>query len=380
MWDMPRFVSELETIVNMDSFSADREDVGRVGHALSNLLRADGFFVTAYDGGTRVQATTHETGDLPAEDESAGPSPNPTFDVLLIGHMDTVFPAGTVRQRPFRLEGDTAYGPGVSDMKSGLILAIHLARQLKKERPDLRLCLAFNGDEEVGSIASKGWLRTLARRARFVFVFEPGRKDNGFVRRRKGCADMTFRFHGIASHAGSAPAKGANAIVEMARWITTLAALQDLPAGLSVSPDIVQGGTASNVIAENASFKADIRFTDEKSLARVQRTVTRLQNTIQVPGVTVEVIPSPVTMPMNPSPATEDLMRTMERAALDLGQPLRWVDTGGVSDANHVADLGVPTLCGCGPCGGGAHTEAEYLDLGTVPPRLDLLHRVLSGL
>ena len=294
--------------------------------------------------------------------------------------MDTVFPKGTAAERPYREEGNLAYGPGVADMKAGLILAIHLAQRLREERPGLRICFAFNSDEEIGSGRSKTWLQGLAKHTRYAFVFEPGRLNNGFVRSRKGGADLEVSFQGIAAHAGVAPEKGANALVEMARWITELTALQDFDAGTSITAGIASGGTAVNVVAEHAQVKLDIRFKNPGEIERIRETVSRLQQNPVVSGVSAGVVFKDVVMPMNPSEVTEQLMEKMNQAASGLGQSICWIDTGGVSDANHIASLGVPTLCGCGPVGNDMHSSGEYLELDTIEKRLELMYRLIVQL
>lgn len=362
MWNIKQFRKELAEIVNLDSSSEDLRDIAVIGRLLANRMRDEGYLVETFDGDTRIEAKTH---------------PEENFDVMFVGHMDTVFPKGTAAERPYREEGHLAYGPGVADMKAGLILAMHLGRQLRKERPELRICFAFNSDEEIGSGRSKEWLQQLAKHTRYAFVFEPGRLNNGFVRSRKGGADLDVTFQGIAAHAGVAPEKGANALVEMARWITELTALQDFEAGTSVTAGVASGGTAANVVAEHAQVKFDIRFTNPDELARIHETVVCLQQNPAVSGVIAEALLKNVVMPMNPSEATEQLMEMMNRAADDLGQEICWVDTGGVSDANHIASLGVPTICGCGPVGNNMHSSSEYLELDNIEKRLELMYRVL---
>lgn len=362
MWNVEQFRKELAEIVNLDSSSENLQDIVVIGRMLANRLRDEGYLVETFDEDTRIEARTHSEKD---------------FDVMFVGHMDTVFPKGTAAERPYREEGNLAYGPGVADMKAGLILAMHLGRQLRKERPELRICFAFNSDEEIGSGRSKEWLQELAEHTRYAFVFEPGRLNNGFVRSRKGGADLEVAFRGIAAHAGVAPEKGANALVEMAHWITELTALQDFDAGTSITAGIASGGTAVNVVAEHAQVKFDIRFKNPGEIERIRETVSRLQQNPVVSGVSAEVVFKDVVMPMNPSEVTVELMEKMNQTAEELGQDICWEDTGGVSDANHIASLGVPTICGCGPIGNNLHNSSEYLELDSIEKRLELMYRLL---
>lgn len=365
MWNIEKYREELEAIVNIDSGSEDMEGIRRVAEILSGRLKNDGFFVEIFDEGTRVQAKSHDEED---------------FDVLMVGHMDTVFPEGTAAERPYTEADGLAHGPGVADMKAGLLLAVTLAEKLRETRPDLRLCLAFNSDEEIGSARSIDWFCQLAEHGKYAFVFEPGRDGKGFVRSRKGGADLVARFKGIAAHAGVAPEKGANAIVEMARWITALAALQDLAAGTSVTAGVVSGGTASNVVAEHGELKVDIRFRNPEELDRIKAAAAQLADTISVAGVQVQWEFLNEIPPMNPTQVTEALMEKLDAAASELGYEISWVDTGGVSDANHLAGTGLATICGCGPCGGNLHSSEEFMVLESIEERLNLMYRLLSSL
>ena len=360
MWNIEGFRKNLAAIVNMDSGSENLWGIGEVARYLALRMKEEGFHVQLLDGDTKIQAQTHH------EEQ---------FDILMVGHMDTVFPDGTAEERPYAEKDGRAYGPGVADMKAGLLLAMNAAARLKQERPDLKLCLAFNSDEEIGSAASRQWLQSLARKTKYTFVFEPGREGNGLVRSRKGCADLTVRFHGIAAHAGVAPEKGANAVAEMARWITVLTQAQNLEIGTSVNTGVVRGGTAPNVVADFAELKVDIRMKLPEELERIRKVVQELENTVSVKGVTVEASFANETMPMNPSEVTEELMEKMNRTAEEIGCKITWVDTGGVSDANHIAGLGIPTICGCGPVGGNMHSEKEFMELDSIETRLDLIYR-----
>ena len=365
MWNIETFRKELSDIVNMDSGTADLEGVGRVGRYLKEQFEEAGLFVTMYDGDTRLEARTHKGED---------------FDVMLVGHMDTVFPKGTAAQRPYKEKDGLAHGPGVADMKGGLIEVLHLVRRLKKEKPGLKICVAFDGDEETGSERGKDWLMELAGHTKYAFVFEPGRPVNCFVKNRKGCSDLKVIFHGKASHAGVAPEAGASVTVEMARWITALTSLQDLAAGTSVNAGMVRAGTASNVIPDYGEASFDFRFTDPAAYEKIKAVTRQLAESVSVPGVMVEYRFSSPFMPMNPSAVTEELMHRVDEAAVKMGIENGWVATGGVSDANHIAGLGIPTICGCGPCGSNLHSEEEYMELPSIEVRLNLMYSLLAGL
>ena len=365
MWDIKKFCEETKTLVNIDSGSEDLEGIAEVCRVIEGLFRQEGLFVETFDNGNRILAKTHDEED---------------FDVMLIGHMDTVFPKGTAAQRPYTEKDGFAHGPGVADMKSGLIMCLHLIRKLKETRPDLRICAAFNGDEEISSLKSKAWLQELSGHTKYAFVFEPGRDGKCFVRSRKGCVDIFVTFHGKASHAGVAPQDGASATIEMARWILELCAMQNLEIGTSVNAGVVRGGTAPNVVPDFAEVKFDVRVKDPAELDRIKAKAEELKNSVSVPGVTAEPVFSGECQPMNPSEVTQMLIDRLNSVAKELNLEIGWADTGGVSDANNIACLGVPTICGCGPCGGGLHSDAEFMDLSSIEKRLNLMYELIVSL
>ncbi|MGC2871787.1 M20 family metallopeptidase [Ihubacter sp. mB4P-1] len=365
MKQLQDFRSQLAALVNIDSNSADREGVGKIGKYLSRKYLEMGLLVEAFDDDTRIQAKSHDEED---------------FDLLFVGHMDTVFQKGTVQQRPYKEKEGFAYGPGVADMKAGLVLILHLVQALRRERPDLRICIANNGDEEIGSIYSMDWLQKLARHGKYAFVFEPGRGGNAFVKARKGCEDLAVKFYGKASHAGAAPQDGASAVREMARWIMELTAMQNLEIGTSVNAGIVRGGCAGNVVADFAEALFDIRVSLPEELERIEKKAEELQANSFVPGVRAEMEFIGRMMPMNPSAKTKELISKIDQLAEKKQMSVGWVSTGGVSDANHIAPLGIPTICGCGPCGGGLHSAEEYLEIESIEKRFDLLFSLMKEL
>lgn len=365
MWKIEQLRKDLETIVNIDSGSFDREGVAAVGDFFEKKCKAAGFYTRRDPDTLALEVRTHEDGPI---------------DILMLGHMDTVFPKGTAAERPYREEGNLAFGPGVSDMKAGLLTMTALAERLKADDPELRICLAFNGEEEIGSLATRDWMIQLGKQSRYAFVFEPGRDGGAMVKKRKGNIDLILKFHGVASHAGVAPEKGASAVTEMAQWIVELNKLQDLSIGTSVNVGLIKGGTAANVVPDYAECIVDLRFERMEEMEKVQKRVAELAKTPFVPNVTVDVEYQGIFGPMNPSKATEELIAKTNAKAAELGQTIEWVATGGVSDANHIAALGVPTLCGCGPVGGNSHNQKEYTELDTIQQRLDLFYALMPEL
>lgn len=386
------FLKDLEYLVNIDSGSGNVSGIAAVADFFAERFRSLGLEVTVHDQGetagpcveARHIASNESRGGNSVENADCGNSNSQsnekTFDILMAGHMDTVFPDGTAAARPFSIKDSRAFGPGVADMKSGDLLTLSLSQFLLNHRPELSFCIALNGDEEVGSPSSREWLDQLGRQSRYCFVFEPGRAGGEFVKKRKGVAEFEITFHGRAAHAGVAPEKGASAIVELARWVSELAKLNRYDIGTSVNTGIIRGGTASNVVAEQAGAVIDIRYEISSELERIEAVMKQLQRHPSVPGVTVEIKTNPGFPPMNPNPVTERLIALMEEEGKRLNIPTLFLATGGASDANHLSTPDLPVMDACGPQGSGFHSDQEYIELDSIKQRLALLTAVFSRL
>ncbi len=303
------------------------------------------------------------------------------IDVMLIGHMDTVFPVGTVAERPMTFDETNAYGPGVSDMKSGLLNVVYALRGLDKTVLDkLSLCICMNPDEETGSNFSAEWLKSVAKNAKTVLVAEPARANGALVKARKGLAGYDIEFKGKAAHAGNEPEKGRSAIHEMAHWITTLSAMTNFETGTTFNMGVVSGGTASNVVAEKATADLDIRFWSNEEYAQVEEKLAAMVEKPFIDGVTVTLTRNAYKPAMTTSSKTEELMVLVEECGKEEGINIEWMAVGGGSDGNTTALVCDAVLDGFGPIGGGLHTADEYLVLDSIEPRIRLLQRVLTRL
>ena len=338
------------------------------------------------DGRPLLTAVSPSAGYSKTQSKNSEGSAEKPYDFLLVGHFDTVFPAGTAAQRPFRL--DTAegrvYGPGTVDMKAGVLLMIYLAEYLTAVHPDIRLCLLLDCDEETGSADSAPFLTEYGEKSRCAFIFEGARKTGQFVSQRKGCRKYEIEITGVASHAGTAPRQGANAIVEMARWITALDKLKRYDKGTSVNIGLVQGGTALNVVPDRCTAKMEVRYTDEKEILRIQRAIARLSRKPSVENTQAHVTCLSDMPPLRLSPEARVLMDQMAAYGVEhqneieagLFDPIDFVSAGGLSDANRLAACGIPVMDGCGPGGGFPHSEKEFLSLDSLQKR----YRLLTGL
>ena len=294
--------------------------------------------------------------------------------------MDTVFAQGTAAKRPFVVKENKAYGPGVVDMKASLLSVYYAVKHLHEAGllQGASVCIAFNSDEEISSIHSRSWLEQLARNSRYALVMEPARADGSMVNTRRGVGRYTMEFHGVASHSGVAPEKGVSAINELAHWIIALHNLTDHAQGTSLNVGVVQGGTTANTVADYAMAQMDVRMKEMSAVTRLQETLEYLLAHPQTPGIQVAVSGGITRPPMNPTPEALALCETVDAIAKQLGIDFQWIATGGGSDANLTAALGIPTIDGLGPIGGLSHTADEYLDIQSVEPRLMLLCELLA--
>ncbi|GAB2646446.1 M20 family metallopeptidase [Vibrio panuliri] len=301
------------------------------------------------------------------------------IDVMLIGHMDTVFPVGTAAARPMTTDAEKAYGPGVSDMKSGLLNIVYAMRHLDQAVLDkLSICICMNPDEETGSADSVDWLQSVAKNAHNVLVAEAARADGSLVKARKGLAGYKLTFSGKAAHAGNDPQSGRSAITEMANWILAINAMTNFESGTTLNVGVVNGGAGVNIVPDHATALVDVRFWSNEEYADVDAKLKAMIETPFVDGVTIALERETYKPSMVASEKTHALMALVEESAKELDIAIGWQEVGGGSDANNTAILGVPTLDGLGPIGAGFHSDQEYLQLDSIEPRIRMLMRLLE--
>jgi glutamate carboxypeptidase len=294
--------------------------------------------------------------------------------VLLLCHMDTVWDLGTLAERPVRVEGDRLYGPGTFDMKGGIVNALWAMQALRelKLMPSRRVTLLITSDEEIGSDASRALIETEARAHEVVFVLEPAHPPRASLKTwRKGVGGYRVTVTGRAAHAGAAHDEGINAIEELARHVLAIQALTDYAAGTTVNVGVIRGGTRSNVVPEQAWAEVDYRVMDMVEAARVDAFMRGLKP--QRDGIKLAVTGGLNRPPMVRTPAIAALYARAEAVAAELGFPLTETGTGGGSDGNFTAALGVPTLDGLGVVGDGGHALHEHVVMSSLPERAALL-------
>lgn len=301
--------------------------------------------------------------------------------VLALGHSDTVYPVGTLERMPFRRARGRLWGPGVLDMKAGIALFVFAMRALRELRIPVRrrVVLQLNSDEEVGSESSRRLTEQEARRSDAVLVLEPATGLEGKLKTaRKGVGSYTISVEGRAAHAGVDFEKGANAIVELARQLTRVARFTSLRRGVTVSPGVISGGTRVNVVPEEARAEVDVRVVRLRDANLLDRKFAALKPVD--PRCSIRVTGGLNRPPMERSPGVVNLFRTARRLGRELGMELEESTSGGGSDGNFTAALGVPTLDGLGAVGEGAHSAAECVLIRCLAPRAALLAKLVAAL
>lgn len=316
--------------------------------------------------------------DLRASEERASQEDG---QILVLCHMDTVWPVGEIARRPFRIEAGRAYGPGVFDMKGGIVLgyyAVKIIRELALPTK-LRTVFLFTSDEEVQSHTSREMIEYEAKRSKYVLCLEPSSSPSGSVKTsRKGVATFTMEIVGKATHAGIEPEKGVSAVQELANQILKLHSLTDYEKGTTVNVGVVSGGSRPNVVAASARAMIDLRFSTVEEGERMARIIRGLASSL--PGASVSVSGGIDRPTMVRSPQIVALYSRARDIAAGLGFRLDETSSGGASDGNFTAALGIPTLDGLGPVGDGAHTTSEYVVLDSFPPRTALVAELLRVL
>lgn len=370
-------VSALGTLVSIESGSTNIAGIRQVRDQLAEWLE---------QAGVQTERIDTETGH-PAlwgcvDSASAGPA------VYLTGHMDTVFPAGTLEQRPFRTdtELERAYGPGVADMKAGLVMNVFVCQALQALQRDGQLTLSspvhilFTPDEEVGSLVGRQLIQQYVAGAAAVFNAEPARMNGNVVTARKGGDTFAIDVQGRSAHAGVNHESGISAIEVLARLITRIHALTDYSQGITTNIGVIQGGQTSNTVADAASAKLDVRFTSLEQRNMLHQQLQHCIDSHGVTGATATLTHLAGFLPFEADLST-DLFACYQQQAARLGIEVHGEFTGGCSDAGWTSAMGIPTLCGTGPIGGWAHTDREYCETGSLVSRAQMLAlTVISGL
>jgi glutamate carboxypeptidase len=350
----------LRDLVNIDSGSYDKAGVDAVGARLERFFAEQGL-LTRREPHERYGDAIHVRLDDRASNE------NP---IILMGHRDTVFAEGEARRRPFRIEAGRAYGPGVADMKAGLVMIAFVLAAFKRfggaPAPVVGL---ITSDEEIGSPACRPVIEAVARGARAVFNAEPGRPSGNVVTGRKGGVFMKMTIEGKPAHSGGNFEAGISAVGELAHKIVAIHKLTDLAKGITLNVGIVRGGEAVNMVPPSAEGEIDLRYVRSGDRAATMAAIETIIGTSFVPGTRTRREIRGEFLPLNPTPASEALFALYQRAAQDAGLRVDGEFSGGCADSGFTAAVGCPTICGVGPVGGKAHTPEEYLEIDSMVPR-----------
>ncbi len=359
----------LERLAAMESPSGDPALVGAVAGALETAFR---------DAGCRTRRIPVEGFAPHLVAETPGGKDGPR--VLLVGHCDTVYPAGTLAGMPVVREGDRLLGPGVMDMKGGLLVALYAVKAMLAVRGASpgSVRVLINTDEEPGSPTSRGLLPELVEGVDYAFVFEPAPEDGSLIDRRKGVGVFRLVVKGRQAHAGAEPEKGANAIVALSKKVVSLAALTNLSIGTTLNAGVISGGTLPYVVPDHAEVTVDIRVPSEAERERITGLMHEISERQDVPGTSGSLTGSFHRPPMGPAPATERLKALVEEEGPSVDLGVRWTGCGSVSDANNIAGLGVPTIDGMGPVGGRAHSSEEWMDIPSFFQKTAFLAAILD--
>jgi glutamate carboxypeptidase len=361
-----RYLAELERLVNVDCGSYTPVGVNRIADHVAAALGQLG-------GEVERRAHRPEPGRAQLGDLVIGRLGGDGPRLLLIGHMDTVFDPGTVAERPFRRDGDRATGPGVTDMKGGLLAGLHALEALHTVGRRPAVTFVANPDEEIGSPFSTPVIRQLAAEHEAALVLECARANGDIVSARKGIADYHVTITGRAAHAGVEPEKGRSAILEAAHQVHALHELNGRWPSVTVNVCVIDGGTRPNVVPERCLMKVDLRAATMDEFSAATAELERLVSTPTVPDTRATWTRTAGHQPMERTPGTARLAALAIGIARELGFELRDAATGGASDANTTSAAGLPTLDGLGPIGGDDHSIDEWLDLSSVVPRATLL-------
>lgn len=306
--------------------------------------------------------------------------PSTTSEILILLHLDTVFPKGTVAERPFSIEGDRAYGPGVIDMKGSHVMVHQVIKRLYATQDERykKIEVLLNCDEEIGSISSRTVIEQCAKGKRYALVMEPARANGAIVSARRGVGTYVLTIQGKASHSGIAPEAGISAIQELAYKIQSLHALSQHDKGLSVNVGLISGGTSVNTVAPNARAEIDVRISSEQQGVEIDKKVREVCSQPVLEGIQLSLTGGINRPPMAKTVESAELIDIIKQEANKLAITLEDVSTGGGSDASFTAGVGTPTVDGLGPIGGYQHSDKEYLEIPSLTERAQLFFNVLT--
>lgn len=367
--------SFLKLIVETESPSHDKIAVDRVGAIVAEEARRLGGQVEILpnqETGNHILArfalSRARMGEIEAVDEAG---------ILLLCHMDTVFPLGTINKTPFREADGRIFGPGTLDMKAGIVIALAAIEEAQRSGLNRPVTLLCTSDEEIGSLTSRELIERLAKDSALAFVLEPGLVDGSLKTWRKGVGEFRVKTKGRAAHAGGDHEKGRNAIEEMAHQVIAIQKLTDYSKQTTLNVGVIKGGTVSNVVPEEADIQVDVRVMQRGEWERLESEMGKLTPVLD--GTSLEIAGELNRPPMPFDQRMEATFKKAQSIAAQIGMELKAGGTGGASDGNFIAPLGIPVLDGMGGVGEGAHSEREYIFASSLDERVKLVAALLKN-
>ncbi len=368
--EVSSYLEELEYLVNIDSVSSDAAGTAKIAEFMTAKYRSLGWQVKEHQFNNTIGPCLEITNKAAEQ-----------YEVLILAHMDTVFPIGTAKERPFFIKDGRAYGPGVVDCKAGLLSGFYALAALETmgKLEDRAVCVFLNSDHEgISSKYSKFHSEELAKQSKCTLVIEAARANGNLVHKRKGIGRYYIEVDGVAAHAGVDHQKGCNAIEEIAHWVLALQGRTDYAKETTLNIGKISGGTSISAVPDKAKAELDIRFYDEKAVTVIEQLMKDLAAQPHVAGTTANVVGGITRPSMVPSEKTEELVHAIDEIGKSLQIDFGWTASGGGSDGSFSAAAGTPTIDGLGPVGGGAHSSQEYLEIDTVVPRYELLCKIIA--
>jgi len=368
MLNRKNFTDELEYLVNIDSGTYVRDGVNKVGEWFADKFSEMNWKIKWYD----IQPDELGNSFL------VYPDNDNKFDLLILCHLDTVFPEGEAQKRPFTVEGTRFRGPGVADMKSGLLFTYYALKQIYgAEESSANIGVYFNREHEISCPNTRTLIEELSSKSNIVITSEPSRASGAYVNRRKGIGRYKLSFLGKSAHSGVNPEQGVDAVAEMAHWVLFLKELSEPDKGIYVNSGMAKGGIAINAVPGNAELSVDVRFFDIESGNAIDRSI---RDKVTYPfnkAIKINLEGGIMRPPMIPSEKTDKLCRIVDDIGKTHGVDVRWETSGGGSDASFAAALGIPSLCGLTAVGGKLHSEQEYLETADLESRFEVYKEMI---
>lgn len=369
-FELSQYLKELEYLVNTDSISSEASGTEKIAAFMKAKFSKIGWEIRQHQFDSSIG---------PCLEITKGQTDK--FDILILAHMDTVFPLGTAAKTPFSTKDGRAYGPGVVDCKGGMLSGFYALENLDHAGAleNKSICMFLNSDHEgISSKYSHPYAEELAKKSRYVLVLEAGRANGNLVNKRKGIGRYHISVKGVAAHAGVDHQSGRNAIEELAHWIIALQGRTDYHKETTLNIGQVFGGTSISAVPDEAKAALDIRFYDKAEATDIEAMMQQMIANPKVKGTTAKVVGGITRPAMVPSDKTLELCKDIDKIGAEIGVDFGWMASGGGSDGSFAAAIGTPTIDGLGPVGGGAHSQGEYMEIDSVIPRYRLLCKVIA--